>query len=249
MSTTPLSFSGCARSAGSNAAERLVSATGSTGRLVVLDVDWERLEAEFADVADPAAREVDGRLVDRIVATARRRHVRRAGLIGGVAALLVAVVVGVALTAVLVPDRRPAMDAVGRDFATQAQIYAAALRAGLHSSQPVWVHSSACVSRASRLAAGPSRPCADRLIPAPVRAQVRAALGGDVRFAAHPPVPNRVGDPPVVQLGPLVLTGAQARLGIAMRCGLRCTEGETLVLRRQDGRWHVTGSVGPRWVS
>lgn len=220
-------------------------------------MDWERLEAEFADVADPAARALDGGLVDRIVATARRRHLRRAGLIGGVAALLVAVVVGVALTAVVVPNRRPAADLVGgaalatreSDSGTRAQIYAAALRAELHPGRPVWVNSSACVSVPSTLAALGNRPCADRLVPASVRAQVRAALGGQVRFAAHPPVPNRAADPPVVQFGPLVVTGAQARLGIAMRCGLRCTEGETLVLRRHDGQWGVTGSVGPRWVS
>jgi hypothetical protein len=91
--------------------------------------------------------------------------------------------------------------------------------------------------------------CADQVIPARVRRIVMARVGPGLRFAAQPPAPRRAGDPLVVQFGRLVLRRKNARVGVETLCGPGCGEGQTLLLRRSGGRWHVAGSVGPRWVS
>lgn len=209
-------------------------------------MDWERLEAELAGPS----------LADRIVTTARRQRARRTAAVAAVAMTLIAALVALGLAVVLHgrPTSAPLLLArpvrtVQPDAATDASVYAAALRASLRagrSSQRIWVDSRICFS----VPATPSpAKCADRLIPVRVRRMVVAVLGSGLRFAAHPPAPRGLGDPPVVQFGRLVVRTNKAQLGVETRCGPGCAEGETVVLRRRGRRWHVVGSIGPRWVS
>jgi hypothetical protein len=210
-------------------------------------VDWERLEAEFA--AGPA-------LADRIVATARRQRACRAASVTAVATLLTGASVTTGLlvamrgrpAAVSTTLARPVRTAQA-DQSAQASIYAAALSGDRRSprlAQPIWVSSRICFSVPT--VPSPAK-CADQVIPASVRHSVIALLGPKLHFAADPPTPRRADDPVVIQFGRLQVRTNNARLGVEMLCGPGCGEGQTLVLRSHGDRWHVAGSVGPRWVS
>jgi hypothetical protein len=207
-------------------------------------VDWDRLEAEFADIAAVGDDDVPS-LADRIVATARRRRATRASSAAAVAVVLVGAWLGAGLFVGLhgrtaTTLRRPASS-------NRAEIYAAALSGGRYPlSRPVWVSTRIC----DALPTVPRfRACSAGTIPSEVQRRVVALVGPRLRFAARPPAPRRPSDPPVVQFGTLVMGAKQARLGIDTLCGTWCGAGEILLLRRQDGRWRAVGTVGPRWVS
>jgi hypothetical protein len=208
-------------------------------------VDWDRLEAEFADLPGAAGADVGPSLADRIVATARRKHATRASSAAAVAALVAGVWLGAGLFVGL-HERHPA-SFLREGSANRAEIYAAALSGGRYPlSRPLWVRTRICaaIPRVPRFPA-----CSGGTIPADVQRRVIALLGPRLRFAARPPAPHRTGDVPVVQFGTLMLHPTQARLGIETLCGTSCGAGETLLLRRQGGRWQAVGTVGPRWVS
>lgn len=219
-------------------------------------MDWERLEAEFADL--PVA-DVAPSLADRIVARARRHAAQRAALAAALAFLMAAVLLTLAFLVVLhreptdvYPRGRPPLAQAQPNANTQAQIYAAALSGAARPRRlprPMWVDSRVCAAVPLTLPTRSRTTCADGVIPATVRREVVAVLGARLRFALQPPVPRGPGDPPVVQFGRMVVRGDRARLGVETRCGPVCGEGETLLLGRQDGRWQVLRSVGPRWVS
>jgi hypothetical protein len=215
-------------------------------------VDWEALEAEFADIDAEIA---DGWVLPQQVAAAAHRRRRRAVLCAVVAAMVVTSAV-VSVLLVLLPNRpispagqqfvRPAMARLSA--VTLASIYAAAL-AGPRPhplARRVWVASTICRSIPTTPKAA---ACADGLIPSAVQRRVETLLGPRLRFASKPPVPRRPGDAPVVEFGRLDVRGDQAWLGVETLCGPLCGEGQTLVLRLRGGYWRVTGSVGPRWVS
>lgn len=211
-------------------------------------IDWQRLEQEMAELHHSE------RIADRIVRAAHRQRIRRGVLLAAGAA--------VAAAAVAVPllggpaDRSgPAQPASGAypmagaspggsvPSGVQAAIYAAALSDAV---PPVWVRSSIC----NEVPTSPATPrCRDAVIPRAVQHAVVGLLGRAVRFAADPPVPRTPRAGSVVGFGRLQVSGDSARLGMETVCGGLCGQGETLTLRLRDGRWQVSGSVGPRWVS
>lgn len=214
-------------------------------------IDWQRLEQEMADLHRSE------RIADRIVHAARRQRTRRGVLLtGGVLALAAAVAVPLLAS----PDGgRAGRDAAGGtgfgdtsvhtavhtavSGPVQAAIYAAALSG---AARPIWVRNHIC----DQVPASPATPqCRDAPIPVAVQRQVVDLLGGAVRFAGQPSVPELPRGGTVVGFGPLRVRGDRARLGMETVCGGLCGQGETLVLRMRDGRWQVAGSVGPRWVS
>jgi hypothetical protein len=224
-------------------------------------IDWEQLERELAD---------DGFETDGVgSAAARRRERRRLIVVAALAVVLLAALV-VPLCVVVLRGRpgggsganaarslprsatrgpaSPAADRAAASAATRAAIYAAAIAGGTPTplAHQVWVASTVCT-------AVPSPPgrrrCIGRAIPAAVQRQVRAILGPRVTFASDPPVPYHAAGTVVVQLGRLVVHGNRARLGVDTLCGALCGQGGTLVLRRIDGTWRATGTVGTRWVS
>jgi hypothetical protein len=222
-------------------------------RRVLSDVDWDRLEAEFADV--DAESGVGPPLADRILAVIDQRHARRAVVVALAAVMLVAAIT-VSVLVVVLPDRVPAGPGAGfraavvvnPEFVTHAQIYAAALSGGVAAPQSVrrvWVSDRICRAIPTSLTAS---ACTDARIPPSVQRQVIALLGPRVRFAATSP-PRPSPDAPVVRFGGLVVHGERAELGMETRCGPLCAEGQTLVLRERNGQWRVSGSVGPSWVS
>ena len=52
-----------------------------------------------------------------------------------------------------------------------------------------------------------------------------------------------------VTLGTPQITGAKARLPIAVQCSGTCGLGGTLLLARKAGHWIATGATGPGWIS
>lgn len=216
-------------------------------------IDWERLEQEIADARNGE------RLAERIVTRARRRRLLRSLAVAtAVLAGLAVLAVPLALT-LFQSDPRPQAGPLAQrataavhqvpSAGVRAEIYAAALSGGPRT-QPLphrlWVRDHVCFA----IPTSPSSAqCTDAPIARDVRRQVVALLGPAVRFSPSPPVPERPTDPSVVAFGRLRLTGDRARLPIETLCGRGCGEGETLVLRRHDGRWQVSGTAGPRWVS
>jgi hypothetical protein len=215
-------------------------------------VDWEALEAEFADIDAELA---DGWVLPEQVAAAAHRRRRQVVLYCVIAAMVVAAAL-VSMLLVLLPTRpistaaqpsvRPAASAPSAP--TQASVYAAVLTGPRRQGivRPVWVASSICRSIPTTPKAA---TCADAAIPPAVQRKVEELLGPQLRFTASPPLPRHPGDAPVVEFGRLDVRGDWARLGIETFCGPVCGEGQTLVLRLRGGHWRVTGSVGPRWVS
>jgi hypothetical protein len=129
-----------------------------------------------------------------------------------------------------------------------AQIYAAALVGGPSSSKSpvrIYVRDHVCTA----VPTNPGVQCDDRPISAEVQRSVRKLLGNKVEFVAHTQAPRRQGVSAVIVFGALTVTGAHATLGMEVLCGPLCGQGETLVLTRRDGRWRVTGTTGPEWIS
>jgi hypothetical protein len=214
-------------------------------------IDWDRLEAEIADLA------VHDEIADDVVRSVKRRRRRRA-LIGAAA---VAVVTATVVPAVLLwsggdhapaaagrPPTASAQHGYGAGESTRAAIYTAAL-AGGSDPQPlhglVYVRARVCVAVAGR----PRTACGGHAISAGVQAEVRRLLGPQVRFVDAPPDPEQLGDPSVVTFGRLQVRGAAAQLGMQVLCGPLCGQGTLLVLKKRAGHWQVTGTTGPRWIS
>ena len=105
-------------------------------RRVVGDVDWERLEAEFAD-AD-AESGAAASLADRILAAVKARRARRR-VLSVVAGMMIAAGLVVSVLLAVLPGGAPSGPAAGAggvDTATRAQIYAAALRGAVAFRPP-----------------------------------------------------------------------------------------------------------------
>ncbi len=194
-------------------------------------------------------------LADRVLVRVRQRQAGRLAWTVG-AALLVAVAVALPLLwpsrdagpASAAGTRVPAATAggaagPGSPLPERAQIYAAALAGIAGPHRLVQVRDRVCADEVS----GPASGCTS--IPAAVAREVDRLLPGKVRFVVHPRNPFRADDPAVVTFGPLDITGDWATLRRDLRCGSLCGQGETLILTRRDGRWQVTGTQGPDWVS
>ena len=205
--------------------------------------DWEEL--------DPGPR-----LADRVLSRVRRKQARRIGWAVGLA-LFAAVAVALPLAwpsrdagptsaqATRGPLRHPnPVAGTQSDVAERAEIYAAALAGLAGPHRPVQVRNEVCAE-----SAGPDDGCGEGVIPAAIVREVERRLPGQVRFVAHPRSPYRSGDPAVVTFGQLEITGPRATLRRELLCGSLCGDGETLILRQLDGRWQVTGTQGPEWVS
>ncbi len=213
-------------------------------------IDWERLEADIADLA------VHDEIADDVVRSVKRRRRRRA-LLG---AAVVGVVGAAVATAVVVGsggNEEPAAadgttaaggsHVYGASTATRAAIYTAAL-AGGPDPQPlhgrVYVRNRVCIAVAGRL----RNSCDGHRISSAVQAAVTDRLGPQVQFVDSPPDPDQLGDPSVVTFGRLEVHGTGAQLGMQVLCGPLCGQGTLLVLRFRDGHWQVTGTTGPRWI-
>lgn len=203
--------------------------------------EWEELDAAPT-------------LADRVLARVRRRQARRLGWTVG-AALLMAFAVALPIAwpsreagpATAEATRGPAPMPNGgtstqSPVVERAEIYAAVLSGLAGSHRVVQVQARVCADEPS----GATRCTA---IPAAVVREVDRRLPGQVRFVEHPRSPFRSGDPAVVTFGRLDVTGARATLHRDLVCGSLCGQGETLILSRVDGRWQVTGTEGPDWVS
>ena len=146
---------------------------------------------------------------------------------------------------------RTAQRTVQLDAATRADVYVAALSGGPvphRLLRRVYVRDHLCADVVSV----PVSRCHGPAVPPQVQARVRAVLGPAVTFGDDPPVPARTGIP-VVTFGPLragVAGGrTTARLQMETVCGRVCGQGQTLVLRHYRGRWQVSGTTGPQWLS
>jgi hypothetical protein len=194
-------------------------------------------------------------LADRVLARVRRRQARRIGwTVGAVLLVGVAVVLPIAWPS---RDAGPAIAQATRGsgptssgarpsvLVERAEIYAAALAGLAGPGRRVQVRGRVCAGDAT----GPVAACTGEPIPAAVAHEVSRLVRGGVRFVEQPRRPYRPGDPPVVTFGPLDIAGPRASLRRELLCGPLCGQGETLVLRRIDGRWRVTGTQGPEWVS
>lgn len=214
-----------------------------------MSIDWDRLEAEVAEVAD--VDDPRAAMTERVLAAARRRALRRRAT-HVVLALVAVVAVGVGIPVALGAARHtpdPTSAAGRADPDVRAQIYAAAL-AGGPDPQPLqhrlYVHDRVCDSVPSQEL---TATCEGARVPAAVQADVRALVGPRVRFLAAPPPPDRVGDATVVSFGALHVRDDRATLAMQVLCGPMCAQGETLVLRRHDGQWQVSGTTGPAWIT
>lgn len=209
-------------------------------------IDWQRLEQEMADLHHSE------RIADRIVRAAHRQRAWRGVLLGAGAA---AVAAAVAVPLLVGGSDRPGPPTSGVypmagasphgavSTEVQAAIYAAALS---DTARPVWVRNHVC----NQVPTSPATShCRDAPIPRAVQHAVVDLLGRAVHFAANPPIPRTPRAGSIVGFGRLQLHGDSARLGMETVCGGLCGQGETLTLRLRDGRWQVSGSVGPRWVS
>lgn len=102
----------------------------------------------------------------------------------------------------------------------------------------------------------PDQACGAQALPADVRHDLAAALHSfaPVRFVSKD-AKIRGKDLQVtnegvaVTLGRIQLDGGAARLPLAVQCGGLCGMGETLLLRKSNGIWTVTGQTGPAWIS
>lgn len=92
-------------------------------------------------------------------------------------------------------------------------------------------------------------PCPPTPIPADVQAEIRAALGPDVRFVPEPPSAVASGKRLVITLGPPHIDGDRATISVEILCGPLCGEGSTLVLHRLGDTWVRTGTEGRSWIS
>jgi hypothetical protein len=139
----------------------------------------------------------------------------------------------------------------GGGAATQVGLYVAALSGGPaphRLAHRIYVRDRVCADVVSM----PVSRCHGPSVPATVQRRVRAVLGPAVVFRADPPSPAVTGVP-VVTFGPLQPRSPVGRVPVHLQmqtvCGARCGQGQTLVLRRHDGRWQVSGTTGPEWVS
>ena len=139
----------------------------------------------------------------------------------------------------------------GNRAATQAALYVAALSGGPaphRLTHRIYVRDRECADVVSM----PVSHCHGSSVPTTVQRRVRGVLGPAVVFAVDPPSPTVTGIP-VVTFGPLRPRSPVGRVAVHLQmqtvCGALCGQGQTLVLRRHDGRWQVSGTTGPEWVS
>ena len=224
-------------------------------RRVLADVDWERFEAEFADL--DAELDTGSPLADRILAAVRARRTRRRVLTVVAGAMSAAGLV-VSVLLVVLPGLAPTgPGAAGPGIAARAHIYAAALNDVLapnaapamgHGAvvggpaapqrlpRHIWVSNRICgAGTTSRTAAS----CAGAHIPRSVQRRVIALLKSRVRFTAAPNR-GRSGERSVVQFGGLAVRGRHAALAIRT-CAPLCELWHTMRLREKAGQWQVAG--------
>ena len=188
----------------------------------------------------------DGRFADLLLDEVEQR--RRGWLLVTLGVLVSALAIAVPVLFSTGPSAGsggavPAGDGAG----TQAAVYVAALSGGPaphRLTHRVFVRDQECADVVSM----PVSRCHGPAVPTDVQRRVRAALGPAVVFRAEPPPVTRT-HIPVVTFGPLTVTASgAARLQMETVCGALCGQGQTLVLRRHDGRWQVSGTTGPQWV-
>jgi hypothetical protein len=130
----------------------------------------------------------------------------------------------VVIAAALVVLGRGGPSSAGATDRDRAAIYAAAL-ADSGSGDRVYIRGSSSATE---------------------QAAVRRLLGPDVQFGTDPVGSGRRSTD---VLADLAINGDTATIRVELLCGPLCGHGKTLVLTRSDGRWHVTGTTGPVWVS
>ncbi len=205
---------------------------------------------------------LDEELADRVVAAGRRRRVRRwavavavALAAGGAVAVVGQVMAGDGPGPAAAQRTGPAIDPAGgasgaavdpagSAISMRAEIYAAVLTHAAGARAPVFVRDHVCTTVANAPADCDSGP-----IPAAVQRQVNSLAGGHIHFVRNVRAPEGIHDPALVVLGDLVVTGSRATLGIETLCGPLCGQGQTFVLAQRHGRWQVTGTTGPSWIS
>jgi hypothetical protein len=135
----------------------------------------------------------------------------------------------------------------------QAQIYAAALgeRSAVASQlrRVTYLIAHFC---SGMVDIGDRGPCRPGPVPEGMQQQLRRLVGPNLRITDNPPTIDprqRFPRAVVVQFGTADVHDGSARLPVDYRCGPMCGSGDTLLLTRTGGRWHVTGHVGPAWTS
>lgn len=192
----------------------------------------------------------DGRLAELLLDQDEQRRRGRLFLVLGVLVSALAIAVPFALSTQAsgtTSDPAPSGDGAG----TQAALYVTALSGGPtphRLAHRVYVRDRVCADVVSM----PVSRCHGPSVPTAVQRRVRAMLGPAVVFRPDPPSPTVTGIP-VVTFGPFGPRTPVGRVPVHLQmqtvCGALCGQGQTLVLRHHDGRWQVSGTTGPEWVS